>query len=88
MQQIKQQLRQRGITQASVAQATGVSAAAIAQLLNHGLWPKTGGDVLKERISAFLAEHDIDVKEGQTAATACPGTSSSEDENMLLANRY
>ncbi|EAU0220185.1 AAA family ATPase [Salmonella enterica subsp. enterica] len=87
MQQIKQQLRQRGITQASVAQATGVSAAAIAQLLNHGLWPKTGGDALKERISAFLAEHDIDVKEGQTAATTCPNTSSSEDENMLLAKQ-
>lgn len=46
--QIKQQLRQRGITQAAVAQATGVSAAVIAQMVNHGLWPKT--EELRERI--------------------------------------
>lgn len=83
--QIKQQLRQRGISQAAVAQAIGVSAAAIAQLVNHGLWPKT--EELRARISAFLAENGIELKEAQTAATACPNTSSSEDENMLLAKQ-
>ncbi|HCL5252819.1 TPA: AAA family ATPase [Salmonella enterica] len=85
MHQIKQQLRQRGITQAAVAQATGVSAAVIAQLVNHGLWPKT--EELRARIGAFLAENGIELKEAQTAATACTGTSSSEDENMLLAKQ-
>lgn len=85
MQHIKQQLRLQGITQASLAQATGVSAAAIAQLLNHGLWPKTGENVLKGRLSVFFAEHNIAFDRG--LATIVPNSASIKDDTMLLAKQ-
>lgn len=55
MLKLKQVLTQLGRSQAQLAQAVEVSPATIAQLVNHGLWPKSMNQAdLSERIKIYL----------------------------------
>ncbi|WP_140919150.1 ExeA family protein [Limnobaculum xujianqingii] len=90
---LKQQLQQHGIAQSTMAQAVSVSAAAIAQLLNHNQWPKHHQEELKQRIIDFLTGKAIDTKDSfkavQEVATPCTSTASqtNKDDTMLLAKQ-
>lgn len=65
MLRLKALLAQSGITQADLARAAGVHTSTLAQLLNHGLWPKTPGqDELKQKIATFLAAQEMTIPIG------------------------
>lgn len=57
---LKKTLNELGLLQTALAIHCDVSDATIAQLLNHGLWPKTEAkrNTLREKILSFLAEHN------------------------------
>lgn len=57
---LKKTLNEKGLLQTALAIHCGVSDATIAQLLNHGLWPKTEDkrETLRKKILEFLADHD------------------------------
>jgi type II secretory pathway predicted ATPase ExeA len=57
MLKLKGILQEMGRPQAALAQSLCVSSAAVAQLVNHNLWPrKLDGEVLRGRIRSFLAD--------------------------------
>jgi len=99
MLKLKHLLAQHGTNQAELAQALSLSRAAIAQIVNHGQWPKSLDELdLKERTCEFLQAHGATEAELQSAfedtdapaetAEATPSTKSttapSEEETMLL----
>lgn len=54
MLKLKGILQDMGQPQAALAQSLGVSSAAVAQLVNHNLWPRRlEGELLRGRIRAF-----------------------------------
>lgn len=58
MQQLKSLLTRCGVTQADLARTVDLSRAAIAQLINHGQWPKTlDRALLHGQIVDFLYDH-------------------------------
>lgn len=90
---IKQQLQQLQVTQAVVATHAGISAAALAQIVNHNQWPRRGADAVRERLAGFLTGKGISTKESfEVVAQAtesqpdATGTavSLSQEDNMLL----
>ncbi|HHR4769154.1 TPA: ExeA family protein [Salmonella enterica] len=86
---LKQQLQHLQMSLADVTRETGVSRAAIAQLVNHGQWPRRNPEQLRKRITELLASHNVDtthsfdeVRPQTTAITQELQTT--EEENMLL----
>ncbi|OZY84847.1 transposase [Cellvibrio mixtus] len=59
---LKKTLNELGLLQTALAIHCNVSDATIAQLLNHGLWPKTETkrNELREKILAFLKQHNAE----------------------------
>jgi type II secretory pathway predicted ATPase ExeA len=97
MLKLKQVLQDVGRAQATLARALGLSGPTIAQLLNHGCWPRRqDGDELRGRIRVFLSEAGandaaiadaFDEVEPLCADSAGPvpeNELSREDEVMLL----
>lgn len=97
MLKLKKILQEVGRPQAALAQSLSLSSATVAQLLNHGLWPRSlDGDVLRGRIRGFLTESgandaaianafdDVDLPCTNTAGPALVKEPSGEDELMLL----
>ncbi|MDU9028737.1 ExeA family protein [Pseudomonas mediterranea] len=97
MLKLKKILQAVGQPQAALAQSLNVSSATVAQLLNHGLWPRSlDGEVLRGRIRGFLTASGandaaiadaFDEVDPPCANTAGPGLvkdPSGEDEPMLL----
>lgn len=94
MLKLKTVLKTLGLKQSTLARFLNMSDAAIAQLVNHGQWPKTpSAEALKPRISAFLAERgaapDCDpfspmhpIQTDSTAPAAVPQATLEED--MML----
>lgn len=90
----KQQLQAHQLTQSAAASAAGISAAALAQIVNHNVWPRKNADVVRQRITDFLARKGIDTaKSFEVVQTTNPldactdnkkTTLISEEENMLL----
>ncbi|CAM3726062.1 MULTISPECIES: ExeA family protein [Xenorhabdus] len=90
----KQQLQAHQLTQSAAANAAGISAAALAQIVNHNIWPRQNAEVIKQRITDFLTSKGIDtVKSFEVVQTTNPldvctdnkeTTLISEEENMLL----
>lgn len=85
--QLKRVIRECGLTQAAIAQAISVSPALIAQLCNHGIWPKSPKKQrLTETICEALKSH------GASAATLAtvfdadvpPTNQQPEDNDMIL----
>lgn len=86
-----------GQPQAALAQSLGVSSAAVAQLVNHNLWPRRlEGEVLRGRIRAFLSASGVndaaiadafdeaDAPVLKPVAKPCVNVVSKEDDSMLL----
>jgi hypothetical protein len=97
MLKLKQVLQEVGRPQSALAESLKVSAATVAQLINHGLWPRSlDGADLQVRIRAFLAEsgaNDADIAHAfEKVDLPCANTTdpvlkkepSGEDEPMLL----
>lgn len=78
---LKQQLQQQRISQATLAARLGISRAAMAQLVNHGAWPRRRGDEVKKELACMLAEYGIDTQQAFKSAGEEPGI---EEEKMLL----
>lgn len=92
---LKQQLQAHGLTQSAIAQDVGISAAALAQIVNHNQWPRHNAAELRQRISEVLVNVGIQVEKSfevvRAAGTATrTGTTTEittlipEEENMLL----
>ncbi|WP_416739258.1 ExeA family protein [Pseudomonas sp. NFX71] len=97
MLKLKHILQEVGQAQAALAASLSLSGATVAQLVNHGLWPRSlDGDELRGRIRSFLTESgandadvanafdDVDPPCANTAGPALKKEPSGEDEPMLL----
>ncbi len=97
MLKLKQILQVVGRPQAALAESLSLSEATIAQLLNHGQWPRSlDSDELQGRIRVFLSEsgandadianafEEVDLPCANTADPALNEEPSGEDEPMLL----
>ena len=96
MLRLKLILQAVGRPQAALAQSLSLSGATVAQLLNHGLWPRSlDGEVLRGRIRTFLtgcgandadvaAAFDEVVEPGCAEVLKVMEEVSKEDESMLL----
>ncbi|EBH8949637.1 hypothetical protein EA127_16260 [Salmonella enterica subsp. diarizonae serovar 48:i:z] len=86
---LKQQLQHLQIDQKEVAVMLGISKAAMAQLVNHGQWPRRKTEQLRKRITELLQAHNVDtthsfdeVRQQATAVTQVQQTT--EEDSMLL----
>jgi len=94
MLRLKEVLRDLAVAQSELAKALNTSPATVAQLVNHGQWPKSmARDGLEMKIERFLldcgasqAAADTAFEEAGLPQTALPGTTqmSQEDDDMLL----
>ncbi|OLF53772.1 ExeA family protein [Pseudomonas chlororaphis] len=97
MLKLKQVLQGVGRPQAALAESLSLSEATVAQLLNHGQWPRSlDSDELQGRIRVFLSEagandadianafEEVDLPCANTADPALNEEPSGEDEPMLL----
>ncbi|WP_433886092.1 ExeA family protein [Pseudomonas vranovensis] len=97
MLKLKQVLQDVGQRQAALAESLKLSSATVAQLLNHGQWPRSlDKDELQARISVFLVDagandadianafDEVDLPCANTADPALSQEPSGEDETMLL----
>lgn len=83
--QLKTVLQQRRMSQQSLGEACGISQAAVAQIINHNIWPKKPeADVLKPRILKAL-DADASVFEECRATAATDGTAIPEPLNQKQA---
>jgi len=83
MLRLKSLLTTLKVPQARLASACGISAATLAQIVNHQRWPKTPpADALRTRITAFLTEHGAGPSAIARAFELAPSTP--EDTTMLL----
>ncbi|ECE0875897.1 AAA family ATPase [Salmonella enterica subsp. enterica] len=87
---LKQQLQHLQIDQREIAGMLGISEAAVAQLVNHGRWPRRKTEQLRKRITELLASRNVDtthsfdeVRQQTTTLTQVQSTTETED-NMLL----
>lgn len=87
---LKQQLQHLQIGQREIAGMLGISEAAVAQLVNHGRWPRRKTEQLRKRITELLASRNVDtthsfdeVRQQATTLTQVQQTTETED-NMLL----
>ncbi|EFR3656942.1 AAA family ATPase [Salmonella enterica] len=87
---LKQQLQHLQIGQREIAGMLGISEAAVAQLVNHGRWPRRKTEQLRKRITELLASRNVDtthsfdeVRQQATTLTQVQPTTETED-NMLL----
>ncbi|EPO2450978.1 AAA family ATPase [Providencia rettgeri] len=95
MLRLKEVMKEHQISQQILATAAGISQPAIAQLVNHGKWPKQHTEQVRQRICEFLDNHKLDSAEvfnevsPQTndCDTSTPDSTKSEDETMLLAKQ-
>lgn len=95
MLRLKEVMKEHQISQQILATAAGISQPAIAQLVNHGKWPKQHTEQVRQRICDFLDNHKLDSAEvfnevsPQTndCDTSAPDSTKSEDETMLLAKQ-
>lgn len=86
---LKPLLQQHGISQAQLARELNVSAALVAQLLNHEKWPTSPDkDTLRGKITEVLADRDITVNAVMFEAVADESTAfvtpNQEGMDMLL----
>lgn len=86
---LKQQLQYLPMSMAKIAGELGISKTALAQLVNHGQWPRRDTEQLRKRITELLASHNVDtthsfdeVRPQATAITQVLQTT--EEDSMLL----
>jgi type II secretory pathway predicted ATPase ExeA len=97
MLKLKHVLQRVGRPQSALAESLGLSGATVAQLLNHGQWPRSlDSDELQGRIRVFLTQsgandadianafEEVDLPCANTTDPALKKEPSGEDEPMLL----
>lgn len=100
MLKLKNVLQQVGRKQADLAEHLGLSQAAVAQIVNHGEWPRSLDELdLRERICDYLQAHgakepdlagvfeEVSEPRGNAAHSVSPSktaTESNQEESMLL----
>nr|WP_313959236.1 AAA family ATPase [Yersinia aldovae] len=84
-----------GIQQGHLAAITLISQPAIAQLVNHGIWPKRNPDGVRQQISLFLSNKGIDpanafeaVQAKETACTGIQPKANKEGDDTMLPKKY
>ncbi|EDV2766204.1 AAA family ATPase [Salmonella enterica subsp. enterica] len=87
---LKQQLQHLQIDQREIAGMLGISEAAVAQLVNHGRWPRRKTEQLRKRITELLASRNVDtthsfdeVRQQATTLTQVQPTTETEDSMLL-----
>ncbi|MCW2478861.1 ExeA family protein [Candidatus Symbiopectobacterium sp. NZEC135] len=94
MLQLKNIMARHRINQGELTTAAGISQPAIAQLVNHSIWPKRNAEGIRQSISRVLSHRGID-PEGAFEEVPAAGTTTGTDvplqqahdeetENMLL----
>lgn len=83
---LKQQLQHLQISQASMAGELGISQAALAQLVNHGQWPRRHPERLRDGITALLQRHNMDITHSfdEVSLQFTSLTTTTGEESMLL----
>ncbi|EAO8179797.1 hypothetical protein AHV57_02720 [Salmonella enterica] len=85
---LKQQLQYLPISMAKIAGELGISKTALAQLVNHGQWPRRDTEQLRKRITELLASHNVDTThsfdEVRLQATAITQVQQTTEDSMLL----
>lgn len=85
---LKQQLQYLPISMAKIAGELGISKTALAQLVNHGQWPRRDTEQLRKRITELLASHNVDTThsfdEIRLQATAITQVQQTTEDSMLL----
>ncbi|EHN7837975.1 AAA family ATPase [Salmonella enterica] len=85
---LKQQLQYLPISMAKIAGDLGISKTALAQLVNHGQWPRRDTEQLRKRITELLASHNVDTThsfdEVRPQATAITQVQQTTEDSMLL----
>lgn len=85
---LKQQLQYLPISMAKIAGELGISKTALAQLVNHGQWPRRDTEQLRKRITELLASHNVDTThsfdEIRPQATAITQVQQTTEDSMLL----
>ncbi|EEN5589305.1 ExeA family protein [Salmonella enterica] len=85
---LKQQLQYLPISMAKIAGELGISKTALAQLVNHGQWPRRDTEQLRKRITELLASHNVDTThsfdEVRPQATAITQVQQTTEDSMLL----
>ncbi|ECK5019647.1 AAA family ATPase [Salmonella enterica] len=85
---LKQQLQHLQIDQREIAGMLGISEAAVAQLVNHGRWPRRKTEQLRKRITELLASRNVDTThsfdEVRQQATTLTQVQPTTEDNMLL----
>lgn len=83
---LKQQLQHLQISQVSMAGELGISQAALAQLVNHGQWPRRHPERLRDGITALLQRHNMDITHSfdEVRPPSSELTTITGEESMLL----
>lgn len=93
---LKRILASLGQTQAQLAVAVQFSQATVAQLLNHGIWPRTSKGLMRDKTVAFLKQHGANDDQIAVAFERAPaqlslaeasGQEPKEDEYMSLRKK-
>lgn len=85
---MKTLLKQMGKSYAQVgAECGGVSAAAISQIANHGIWPRRGADELRAKLIEFFTKNGAalpDCLRNEPTAAPAQNVNNEKDDMMLL----
>ncbi|ELW8656114.1 AAA family ATPase [Salmonella enterica] len=88
---LKQQLQYLSVSMAKIAGELGVSKTALAQLVNHGQWPRRDTEQLRKRITELLASHNVDTThsfdEVRPQATAITQVQQTTGEDSMLLKK-
>ncbi len=78
---LKDLLNKLGVKQNDLARVLGISPAAVAQMVNHGIWPKRFPTLVKTRLKTFLlVDHKVSLETVTTALeTKCASTGGAVD---------
>ncbi len=85
----KQQLQAHQLTQSAAASAAGISAAALAQIVNHNIWPRQNADAIRQRITDFLAKRGIDTaKSFEVVQTTDKSDTDNKNTTLISEEEY
>ncbi|EMW9316466.1 AAA family ATPase [Salmonella enterica] len=84
---LKQQLQCLPMSMAKVAGELGIAKSTMAQLVNHGQWPRRNPEQLRKRITELLQRHGVDTTHSFEEARqmqSAPASDTTEEDIMLL----
>lgn len=84
---LKQQLQCLPMSMAKVAGELGIAKSTMAQLVNHGQWPRRNPEQLRKQITELLQRHNVDTTHSFDEAMqlqSAPASDTTEEDIMLL----